>query len=822
MNKIGQIALYKKISSGRYHLGSKSENYFTTIGSFQHMKYTEYCGIRGFAELAKYDPSLEIDGVRYAAHSVFFYGDFSFDNEPFPKAERYCSFFSVGTLKLNKIPRITELYPCADTMIEKISTKIKDVIAGHEGWQGKNSPHIQIFPSLGTCDFVLIARGDDIHDLMDLWPLVRGIPMDDTGKECLIRSSNSFLAVHNTFRLSQDFVKKITVPSATLICAINGFNNSELLRDHYRSYFGESFFDAETLDPLPFYNVHGEFDVALRLDSCPLDKLLYLLGVRCDSEYKSDYDNIDKFDSYADSNIEATNVRFIYGSSPKGRNDKDAEVVFDNRIEEIKLLHTQVRMLLPITARRTLDFLVDKCTNLLHDGRKYSAGTRLYEILKQILCNLRTGSHDFIGDDFTEILGNIDSMVHSILMADNLRGESFGANDVETIYSGAKIYYAYENMLRKLSVATSEKNRADSLFFITVNPLRGLSSTHYLKKTKNESSSNVYNLNLPHIGHFELEYSIPYLGHELGHYVLTSERLNGLCNSTLKHLMESYVKLHVWDGISPNHLGIDKKNYIEFMNELLLSVKYEFRYNEPTRVFRRKYMDYLGMVYTQFQKKIIRLKKTLDQKQLDNYYFCSVVSALLKQMCDDDKPFELLSEVIKETRADIVMVSICDYNFKQFLESHFRYMRYNNIPLSLTDTQYTMRLAATLAVLSEIDGGETAVKDYLSNLDLDQEEKKLLSNVIDFWQWNRKMLEPLIGYLKKVKVYVGDKLLEAPNIDNTLKLFRYPATERCRALAGPHNDPSCDNLPHMLYREWYEALRYWNDKSKHHLERGGE
>lgn|GEM_PF-6976255 len=797
------------------------KDFFTTIGSFQHMKYEELDDDVALNRIAKYHSCVDIGKARYAVFPVFFFDGFDFTDDPFPEEYKQSHFFSVGILKLNKIPALVNNCENSEEMLKLVWNKINEAVKKAYPQEAKEN-FIKIYPSLGAADFVAVVNGTDFGLHADIWTLLRKIPLEVSENETkyLFKSTSSFFAVHNSINLNAEHVKQVIIPNICINSSLKTLENSAAIR-----YFYEKYFETKNT-----YHTQGEYDLMMYKDECPLDKVLYLLGAGNENRPAGvDVDDIKSFNKLAESCIEACNVRFNYGNKPEGDKFSETGSNKDPRIDKLRLLYAEVEEQgLPVPAKRTLDFLVDKCISLLQIRYQHAASSRLYIIIKHVLNILKNRVRELSVKEVTQCLGNIAVMVDSLLMADNLRNDNFGANDIETIHAGTKIYYAYEHMMRKLICTINDDKKPDPLIFLTINPLEPLISIHHFKQKNNQNNIDLYNVNLPHIGHFDLKYSIPYLGHESGgHYFFSEQGLHVRRNRTLLHLVLKYTTVHVWERLPNVDLELTMPDFLAFLESLFESVGYLFDFEQPVAAFRISCMEFLhrAMDFVNDYKDEI----TDQLKNIEDYpdawlNFClyDSIANSFESLIKNEGPIIKLSEVIKESRADIVMVSISDYNFKQYLESQFRYMDDNNIKMDLEDAVYIMRLSAVLSVLT--DGDIDKLKEHLYKGGLTQSEKALLSKVIYMCENNVHLIKPLVEYLSSLLENVNTKLAEdhKRKIDNTLKLFRYPMTEKCAKFAAEdkNNIPSTAELAALLYEEWYDALCFWVIKGEEDLKDG--
>jgi len=815
---IGQITLLKKISPGYVDLGSKAKKkYFTAIGNFQYMSFKEYTEIKDFPRIVKYPSSEEIDGARYAMFPIFFYnafrGEKGYEKTPFHKDDRKNKYFTVSTLKLNKSKSLAASFHDAATMLRSVKEAIDECIKKNL-YADDDCPVVQIYPCLGAVDFVVIANSEKLDGLMNIWTILRSIPIPGCTGELLFRSSNSFVAVHNTFDLNNATRAHISSGSnqgrelsVEISHSLSGLSSCEGFQSAYKRYFEDAHIKG--------YNVQGENDVSIFIDNCRLDKLLYLLGVRDNAardmpEYLS---SVSELDEYYGDIVESNHVHLFFGNSPTGTLEPcTINNQSDDKIDEIKRLRVEIKGLLPVSAERTLDFLIDKCIGVLSVKSRYVNGSRMYFWLHNIMQVIRDNTEGFDGDSISLCLGNISSMINLILMADNLRIDRFGSSDLETINSGAKIFYATENIIRKmLSFLNAGKNTPQ--FFITINPLMKLRSSLYLQYAENKKDGDICSINLPNVGYFA--HSFPHLAHEISHYVYLSDELNAKNNKVLIDLLNHYIQVDIWDYINPMQYNVSEEVFVEFFNNLIAEAKYELDFTEISRIFKRQCIKYVATM----SKELERVSNKTTQKQLyestdspDTRVFIKLCCNGLKALSKNQKDVSTFLDVVEESQADIITTVICNQDYRCYLESNFRFMLENKIPFGQYDNPFSLRAAAVLDVLTRGDGGVDLVHRYRREGNISNDERECLKTVLDYWDNNTTIVGILADYLYDVRSCAIKKLLNENTDDTikaTLRLFRASMLSETESIVQNDANINLINLAETIYNEWYEGLRYW-------------
>jgi hypothetical protein len=154
------------------------------------------------------------------------------------------------------------------------------------------------------------------------------------------------------------------------------------------------------------------------------------------------------------------------------------------------------------------------------------------------------------------------------------------------------------------------------------------------------------------------------------------------------------------------------------------------------------------------------------------------------------------AEVIRESRADIIMCEVCRLNFEQYFKFHHRYLEQNMIENATYNYQYLFRLAGVFIVISGDRIEE--LEAYLKRLD--QHESNFLGAVLDFWRENRKILKDLVSYLQEVRGYVRGQLERDSEVKRVLCLFNV------------NPSPSLDEAVKCLHDEWYNGLISWENR----------
>ena len=570
----------------------------------------------------------------------------------------------------------------------------------------------------------------------------------------------------------------------------------------------------------------GDYDLALYIKNCDLPKQLYFWGVR-DNKEKLPFQEEELMEmnalikEYNEKNINSR-LRRILGKSfteedytkliAEEANDmpiSEIDHLRMNKIKKLEKLQSDIYESVPVPARRTLKFLVDKCVSMLRDNSKYAVSLKTYTMLHTVMISIK--GYPYTGKAIVACLGNISSTINAALMADSLSMDHVGINYVETINSSIKLFYAYEGITRKIHEVLNHKNdqKPDPLFFLTIKSDDGIKSMSYLLKPK-QFGTNIHSINFPDINYFDPELSIPYLAHELSHYVDFGQDQGGreLRNETMLKIVNWYIINYTWHYNFSNDKNVilieeDTIKEYEGLIEFILKgcsdnyfEKSNFK-NLTAFEFTKKCKGYIWVVWQTALKYLNPKLNKNDKEDIEILIFWQRLCSALQSLHHSPKSIELFRDVIREVRADIMMCCICKLNYKQYFKNYYRYIKDNMLISQIVDVANTMRQAAVLAVLS--NNSFEIVEEYSKTID-DNDESDSLNRVLHFWRRNKVILEALINYSKQIKKNVDEKLDNNKEmVEKILDIFRHSSDLK--------RNPA--NLVSILYNEWYETLLYW-------------
>jgi hypothetical protein len=810
MRNAYKLELIKKISLKSLQEGGKDSSDikydYSVLGNFQRMRVTEVADSKNFKDMAQYPKSIARDNVRYYTFALFFFDAAKHDVKPFLHKDKH--YYMITTVNFNSNGFFDVNDKNKKTPEEIIGTLQRSIPKKFKEKHDNMELNINVYAGMGSTDIIIITSAKNLTDLPKIWSILDNLTLNDindgntpptkNGKKSIFESAGSFFVIHDKLNVNKgnDHV------TANLLYRMGDMKTGKIDPVAlFKNVFNKSVGDKSVED---LSSIQGEQNISIFLKDVPLKELICLLGIRekdfmdaLEIENKALYRVAQKIQKFMDMNVDSYTVRLF--SDDKTYDTINLPVVTKNNdhskcIYTLEKLRDEVEGKIPVSVKRTLDYLVDKCICMLRSNKKYISSIRMYRLLKRVM-NLIKNNTPKPGESFShvisECLSKLSTTISTVLMANNLSLDQLIGNDVETINPATKLFYAYESMIGKLYQRLSIKEEMSPLFFLTVSPDNRVSSQTYILN-KADPGHKIISINLPDVSYFYKRRTMAYIAHEFSHYIALPTKLKRTKIIALKDMLHSYVCVFTWDYISA-YIAIPIEKFSRFIT-LFLDKYVHFNFIKVGSIeeFTHQYIAFLGEAYNE-----LRVNKELftpnDNPEENLLYIC--LCSAFQELRMSYMTVKVFGNILREARADIFMCSICDFDFMNYIRCHFDYMTDTLLESPKVDVFYLKRLSMVLHALLKGDENRIeTVRTYAKTVS--QSQNDFIIQITDYWYDNEGTFDCAVDYLTEAYDY-SKKRLQNDNYNHILKIYNV------------RSDDFPDDMLKYLYSEWLESMHYW-------------
>lgn len=802
--KLYKLELLKRLSQGgNLTEDMNDQNHYIVFGHYDYLKVNQ---VKKFDELFIYDSGEKIKKQVFSKSTLFIY---KIGNENtkaiFECAEdKQKSFALVSCLKLSTGNPMLREYKSSDELFSEIGKTVKGFIC-KLGAKYQNYK-IDIFACLGSFDVIITIAGQDLG-VLELSPIIHDITSSGMP---IFQNSNSFLIVNRDYEYEKEDQRVQTL----IRYSLRKIFKAEGIREFFEKNL--LYGNAESNHPVELKLTYGEHDANLTMVSCSLHKLLYIMGVKNES-FNRTYgkDLVEKLKKYEI--MVRDDIRYIYTrlhiedtdelkealamiqsstEESSGYGQKECCMEEETNIEKLLVLKDQLQNVIPYSAKRTLNLLISQCVLFLTADNRLTTGKRFYNLLTTILSTIRDYHVNINPDEILYCLGCLSSTMETAIQSDNIELNYIDGDDVESINSITKLLYAYENILRKTSnYFQTESESNDNLIFIAMDSKQRINSVNYfaeanLKRTRNDYK-HIISVHLPNAHYFNPKYSMPYLIHEIGHYMKITGTQNESRNKAIHNYCILYAKCYVMDYIMkhPSHeqsLDVYSTLFDDYCD--LVKEKFTFRKNLNPKLFKKECVRFIIELYS--------VLKYICEDKKDECH--------IQTMLDLKEAFESLVEnmdfinmiviIIREARADMIMISICGMDVIDYIRTQFEFMRDNLIDNYYDDISYYLRTASVVQAFCDMN--RLLVSDI---------EQNLTKTLDDFSTKIFDVMKTQYDFVGCVSDYLCN-LSEELNKNEKTKEDKYQNTN----LERFYKNFSASPIEYVKFYmdEWYENLIY--------------
>lgn len=822
--QIFKLDLLKKISIGN-HLKNGStdgseDKYLKVLGHFDYMQIET---VKDFKEIVKYQSNKKIndgkDDPRYSLYSMFLYNNINPEEDEkvikrLTNSEyRSDHIFLVSALKINMIDFDNEIFGrdfqifmknIHGTLKSKIEERLKKLEGIYEDIK------LDIFFCPGSFDIITITTSKSMQAICQAAPLIQDLTQNSKSKTKMFQSVNSYIAVGLNYRLLTNLTAKEYLYDISIRIALKNINSYKQIINCYKKIFKEEYKKRK----ITYNLIFGECDLIIKLKKCPIYKLLFMYGVRYgddvdDVKYidaKIQNDLLNEYDKCHSNYIRFSYTQFQYKIADNLKltkcQESESEHTHDIQIYDLEKMKKNASTLLPVSAQRPLEILVDKCIWLLDTKHRCLTGTRIYNILKEILPEISQKSNKtsfgnptsiLSDDDILLCLGNLSLIMNSVIQTDNIQLDYIDGDDVEMLNPAIKFLYAYEYMLKTMFENLNFQGSVP-LITLIIDPTKFIGSKIYLLP-----NHNIIQINLPSINYYNPGLSFPYIIHELAHYVKVTGNFGKTRNEAFFKVFMNYIRLYIWEYLRVSTSRIFDIETFKNLCDIVFKIPNNIEYNVEARDFLSQCANYVMQIYEKLHNERMNINLT-DNNTINDAYNCFF--SAVRSLTENTDYIEVLGVAFREARADMIMTEVCGLSMYEYIKAHFMYMRNNKKVDVEKDRAYKLRIASMLLTLerTEKKGLEILRKN------LSSEEYEFANDIFYLAYSYKKFLEPLCDYLEEVKNSVKKKI-ENANDKNIENIFDF-----CKNI-NKATDVKLDDIVTQLTEQWYKSIIYWRGKN---------
>ncbi len=808
-----RIDLLKRIATQKSNhedgLNFEQSEDFETLGYFDKLSITKLHSVK---DMFAFHPSRVIENYRYLRYSLYAFrqnlvisnfGTAQEDQELLllqDKKEK--CFFLMCLLKFNynawnndiTLQRIFEI--STNQIREAVhSKKTNENLAIDQ--KGEENINFQLLFTPGSFDLVLFCSSEKLTPLLCIPHKIRDIqyPSKDSVSRLFINST-SFIILS----------KKINMVDESEKCSAS-FKFRLMKPGEKDDWFYSKIKQVLQPKSSTMATLLGDADFQVTVKDVYVKNLVKLLGIGSEPSQEL---SLTPSNKYYSSYVRSSQSQVFVVLKDEGDACSEEELCAVGEAEtnkegtsdtqrlynELEELSCEVRRFIPISVTHTVDVLMDLCKSQLNSDYKRITGIKVFEILKTALMIIKENHKSLTSEIISRCFIDIGLIIPMSIQSDSILLENIDGDKVGTPGSTAKFLLAYENLLRKACV--SERYLPEKLtLFITIGLADFMNSKQYFKQSP-YGSQRLISINFPNISFYNYDYCIPFIFHEVSHYV-NVHQTHEKRNLALDDMLKNYVLLNIDSELNRRSNIYENKGFnYKKVKTLLDSV-----YNHP-RVKKLDYLERLDTFQSQWlhmlKSVVVYLVDLVDFNEDVNYSnFLALLIESLTDLANDGDYVQLFARVLKESHADIAMAAFCGLNAVEYLKAHYKYMYENRIADGLeiekdvgaqNDPGYLLRLAVVVVVLSRKHGIQIQdVKDYLT-----ADEYSFFSNVFVYIDQYRL-------FIKKLTEYICDVY-----------------EELCKRI-GNNQCPNCfkenlsdDNILNFLVDNWFEGIAYWRGR----------
>lgn len=409
-------------------------------------------------------------------------------------------------------------------------------------------------------------------------------------------------------------------------------------------------------------------------------------------------------------------------------------------------------------------------------------------------------------------ISDISMILPSVQHLDNFL---LAANEnIDSASPVSKLFYSYEYLLKKTYEETHipakyndekecDDENTECEFFLTVGSSISFNSIQYnwesfLKDPKDRpSSGKLLSFNLPNAAFLALNNILYYFFHEIGHYInINKNKLKR--NTCLHEVFLNYCSVYIetarikgpkpyeWyneEKVEENRKQMEKDR--KMLNDLLFIEK----------VTPDKEMSISA--FTETWRRGLRSIELCDLYKKFPSYLQTAILCLNK----DNSFINIIKDAFREARADIIMVSLCDFNIDDYLFVLRKFFKMENLnPMS--DVAFVLRFSSVIGFFFRKEGKSMSHYDWLRKIERDCDKANL---------WFFKNYSPLICTQIGLVIPITEYLIGISNEIEPMEIFSPDKTAR-HVLMG---DYTIKEEEQFHINNWYQCLHniYQGEKS---------
>ena len=664
------------------------------------------------------------------------------------------TFYMVTSLKLNNSHFIKKCEKDGKTsgivLLKKIKESLQKCISDSTLQQKDDSFVFQIYGNLGFYDITVVSASSSLDTLLSLPNMFRdiienGLPVFMHSTSFIAFSSNinteNIIPVHNK---KNDVSINLSVYGATTYKMIKYLKDILPNTPHTPS------------------RINGDYDINIQCKLTLKELVSLFIGKSSENSNKYFYDEeftgmFRSANTYIMDLDQSFSQEIPEDEMPKiaGFDYEHAKVLSSN----LQYAYRDIVNDMPVPIRQTLENCMHSVTILLLDDLRYFTAVKTAKILLVALNNIKDIRKDplrtenIIYDITTKCLYAISQIIPSVVQTDCYSLDRATTSDMPGSMSKLIFSYEYfiEDVFKRINKPLlNESKNEDVDLFLTIGNSAELNSAHYFYDAYSSSNKfSLINFNLPNTASLSLKKILPYMFHEAGHYVnVLSTKYNR--NRCFDFLMKNYITLLLYQYLmkkskndknkdeDPNAVFDKHKDIINCLFDI------ESLENADSITLSRFCYEWRRISFENLNE--FGTSKRLDKMAVYdavNYFGQNVILNVSNAMKD----------VIKESRADYMMIVLGGYSLKDYLSIMQQYFN-DNKRSALYDINFHFRFTTIIGFYYKkylvcqklenipVTSFEEWINERIKNDDCGF-LKDLKSKVIE----NRRLLVPLIEYL---------------------------------------------------------------------------
>ncbi len=677
------------------------------------------------------------------------------------------------------------LYRVKQCLLKRFATQIKS--------DGLKDIQYQILGNMGSFDITIIIKSDYISEMLNLINNLRQLRYSESDYEkskkgdrlpLLFSYSSSFISISPCIDAKYLKADDCDVIEAEASVSMYAPLNNEILNKIRGLYADE----ADGVEILDIKSVLGDYDISVRFKM----KKRHLVDMFTGNGENSLFSICNpiythKFRSTKTMLGVDIDSSGLIGNAPKNIDDIDHDT--RRRIEEvmtkrkdIKELYNKAKPYIPNSISYTVEGSINACLDLMLDDLKSAIGKKTYNMLVKVFEKINDNAeiNNRQALDF-HVFESIIDCFHdvSMILPSALHMDSYSLDSSEIGYSVnplTKCFFSYEHMLKQVfdqidsMVNRNEDKNGNILPFLTVGNYGIFCSKQYFRTASGtDMSERLISFNIPSASSFILYDFVPYILHEIGHYA----RLNNdrgrrnkcfnellLLHCTIYTARNYYVYAENKSDTAPALIASDVNKKL---SGIISSIVKPGGGGVDPNMNMMEFSD--------------RWCRQLSECVYDTGEFAEIV---LDWLTFGKNVASVLSEVIHEAHADVLMIIIGGYNLKDYLQIIFNFF-WNSKFIPEEDDLYILRLTAVIGYFY-LKNNPTIKNGFIENetdinrfrLWLDKQINECVSSSADFIYTSREHIINQIGFVQCLSRYLFDlnSILKKP-----IRLFEYTASD---------------------------------------------